>query len=56
MHQKDMESRKTKSTSFPRDALEQAQIAKRGWEKVGRERGKKGKVFIKILKKKAGPF
>ncbi len=37
MHQKDMESRKTKSTSFPRDALEQAQIAKTGWEKVGKK-------------------
>jgi len=32
-----MESRKTKSTSFPRDALEQAQIAKTGWEKVGQK-------------------
>ncbi|MCH6558840.1 hypothetical protein IH799_00645 [candidate division KSB1 bacterium] len=32
-----MESRKTKSTSFPRDALEQAQIAKTGWEKVGKK-------------------
>ncbi len=37
MHQKDMESRKTNSTSFPRDALEQAQIAKTGWEKVGKK-------------------
>ena len=37
MHQKDMESRKTKSTSFPRDALEQAQVAKTGWEKVGKK-------------------
>ena len=37
MHLKDMESRKTNSTSFPRDALEQAQIAKMGWEKVGKK-------------------
>ena len=37
MHLKDMESRKTNSTSFPRDALEQAQIAKTGWEKVGKK-------------------
>ncbi len=32
-----MEPTKTKSTSFPRDALEQAQIAKTGWEKVGKK-------------------
>ena len=37
MHLKDMASRKTKGTSFPRDALEQAQIAKTGWEKVGKK-------------------
>ena len=37
MHQKDMEPTKTKSSSFPRDALEQAQIAKTGWEKVGQK-------------------
>ena len=36
-HQKDMEPGKTKSTSFPRDTLEQAQIAKTGWEKVGKK-------------------
>ena len=27
----------TKSTSFPRDTLEQAQVAKTGWEKVGKK-------------------
>jgi len=27
----------TKSTSFPRDALEQAQVAKAGWGKVGKK-------------------
>ncbi len=32
-----MEPTKTRSTSFPRDALEQAQIAKTGWEKVGKK-------------------
>ena len=36
MHQKDMESRKTRSTSFPRDAFGQAHVAKTGWEKVGK--------------------
>ena len=37
MLQKDMESRKTMSTSFPRDAFEQAQLAKTGWQEVGRQ-------------------
>ena len=32
-----MEPGKTKSTSFPRDTLEQAQIAKTGWGKVGKK-------------------
>ena len=36
MHQKDMESRKIRSTSFPRDAFGQAHVAKTGWEKVGK--------------------
>ncbi|MCH7679741.1 hypothetical protein IID10_10320 [candidate division KSB1 bacterium] len=32
-----MEPGKTKSTSFPRDTLEQAQIVKTGWEEVGKK-------------------